>query len=55
MKETKEIEKRLQDLEEQIKFVKAFISLQLGQNQLDSSFEDWRKKQGVFRSNQLRR
>jgi hypothetical protein len=46
---------RIENLEKQIEFLKAVISKYLltGNNQLDASFKDWEKKQGIFRSSQL--
>jgi hypothetical protein len=54
MKKDMELGEKLKELEEQIEFIKAVISLQLGENQLEQYFEEWKKKQGVFRSSQLR-
>ena len=52
MQEDKGLIKRVTELEEQVEFLKEVLRKYLltGQNQLDSAFTEWKKKQGIFRS-----
>lgn len=44
----------VEKLKERISFLEDFIKNVLAnRNQFESYFEDWKKKQGIFRSNEL--